>query len=150
MKVRFRADADLDGRVLRGLRRVAPEIDVRSATDARLARVPDIEVLRRAAEQGRVLVSQDRRTMPAHFRQYIKELTRECINVVIRNCHVVLLQGKVPLAFNSLAHLLFEKGFPGFLRWLFWSVDGRFLNLLHIENILFPARSQFVLDQVFP
>jgi len=69
MKVKFQADADLDGRVLRGLRRVAPEIDVRSAADALLAGVPDIEVLRRAAEQRRVLVSQDRRTMPAHFRQ---------------------------------------------------------------------------------
>ena len=72
MKVRFQADADLDGRVLRGLRRVAPEIDVRSAADAHLAGVPDNEVLCRAAEQGRVLVSQDRRTMPAHFRQHIR------------------------------------------------------------------------------
>jgi len=70
MKVRFQADADLDGRVLRGFRRVAPEIDVRSAADARLAGVPDTEVLRRAAEQGRVLISQDRRTMPAYFRRY--------------------------------------------------------------------------------
>jgi hypothetical protein len=70
MKVRFQADADLDGRVLRGIRRAAPEIEIRSAADARLAGVPDIEVLRRAAEQRRVLISQDRRTMPAHFRQY--------------------------------------------------------------------------------
>ena len=71
MKVRFQADADLDGRILRGLRRVAPEIDIRAAADARLAGAPDIQVLRRAFEQGRVLVSQDRRTMPVHFRQYM-------------------------------------------------------------------------------
>jgi len=44
MKVGFRADADLDGRVPRGLRRAAREIDIRSAADARLAGVPDIEV----------------------------------------------------------------------------------------------------------
>lgn len=71
MKVRFQADADLDGRVLRGLRRAAPEIDIRSAADARLAGVPDPAVLRYASEQGRVLVSQDRRTMPVHFHQYV-------------------------------------------------------------------------------
>ena len=57
-------------------------------------------------------------------------------------------EGKVALAFNSLALLLF--GFPGFLPWLFWSVEGRFLDLLEVENILFPPRSQFVLNQLFP
>ncbi len=41
-------------------------------------------------------------------------------------------------------------GFPGFLRWLLWSGGGRFLDLLDVEKILFPARSQFILDQVFP
>ena len=99
MKVRFQADADLDGRVLRGLRRVAPEIDVRTAADARLAGVPDIEVLRRAAEQGRVLVSQDRRTMPAHFRQYIRAgvkspgviLLREGISIAVAIEELVLI-----------------------------------------------------------
>jgi predicted nuclease of predicted toxin-antitoxin system len=67
MRVRFQADADLDGRILRGLRRLAPEIDFRTAADAGLAGLQDPEVLRIAAESGRILVSQDRRTMPAHF-----------------------------------------------------------------------------------
>jgi len=31
MRVRFQADADLDGRILRGLRRAAPEVDVRTS-----------------------------------------------------------------------------------------------------------------------
>jgi predicted nuclease of predicted toxin-antitoxin system len=67
MRVKFQADADLDGRILRGLRRVAPEIDIRAASDAALAGLKDPEVLRIAADSGRILVSQDRRTMPAHF-----------------------------------------------------------------------------------
>ena len=46
MRVKFQADADLDGRVLRGLRRAAPEIDMRTATDAGLAGSDDQEVLR--------------------------------------------------------------------------------------------------------
>jgi predicted nuclease of predicted toxin-antitoxin system len=70
MRVTFQADADLDGRLLRGLRRVAPELDIRSASDAGLAGLNDYEVLRIAAESGRVLVSQDRRTMPAHFARF--------------------------------------------------------------------------------
>jgi hypothetical protein len=71
MRVRFQADADLDGRILRGLRRAAPEIDIRTAADAGLAGLKDPDVLRISAGSGLVLVSQDRRTMPAHFVRYV-------------------------------------------------------------------------------
>jgi hypothetical protein len=71
MRVRFQADADLDGRIIRGLRRTAPEIDIRTASDAGLAGVEDPEVLQIAADSGRILVSQDRRTMPRHFTRYV-------------------------------------------------------------------------------
>jgi predicted nuclease of predicted toxin-antitoxin system len=70
MGVRFQADADLDGRILRGLRRSAPEIDIRTAADAGLAGLEDPEVLRIAGDSGRILVSQDRRTMPGHFARF--------------------------------------------------------------------------------
>jgi len=70
MRIRFQADADLDGRVLKGLKRRAPEIDFRAAADAGFIGVPDPDVLRIAAESGRILVSQDRRTMPGHFARY--------------------------------------------------------------------------------
>jgi len=73
MRIGFQADADLDGRILRGLRRTAPEIDIRTASDAGLAGLNDREVLRIAADSGRILVSQDRRTMPAHFARYVSE-----------------------------------------------------------------------------
>ena len=65
MRIRFQADADLDGRILRGLRRAAPEIDIRTPADGGLAGLEDPEVLRIATDTGRILVSQDRRTMPA-------------------------------------------------------------------------------------
>jgi hypothetical protein len=60
------------------------------------------------------------------------------------------VQGKTRLALNSLVLLPFRKKFLGFSPGLFGSVDGRLLDLLDVENILFPARSQFVSDQVFP
>jgi predicted nuclease of predicted toxin-antitoxin system len=60
MRVGFQADADLDGRVLRGLRRAEPAVDIRTATDATLEGLEDSEVLQIAADSGRILVSQDR------------------------------------------------------------------------------------------
>jgi hypothetical protein len=75
MRAKFQADADLDERVLRGLRRAMPEIDFRTATAAGLEGLPDPDVLRVAAEEGRVLVSQDRRTMPRHFRRFVSAAT---------------------------------------------------------------------------
>jgi hypothetical protein len=89
MKVRFQADWDLDGRVLRGLRRAAPEIDIQTAPDAGLAGLKDADVLRIAAMAGRILVSQDRRTMPLHFRQHIEEGTSP---------GVILLREAVPIS----------------------------------------------------
>jgi hypothetical protein len=71
MRVRFQADADLDGRVLRGLRRTGLDFDIRPAYEAGLAGLDDEDVLRIAADSGRVLVSQDRTTMPAHFARFI-------------------------------------------------------------------------------
>ena len=71
MRIRFQADADLDGRIVRGLKRRSQDIDIRTAADAGIARLKDPEILRLSAETGRVLVSQDRRTMPAHFAEYI-------------------------------------------------------------------------------
>jgi predicted nuclease of predicted toxin-antitoxin system len=88
MRVKFQADADLDGRILRGLRRAAPEIDIRTAAEARLTDLKDPEVLRIAADSGRILVSQDRRTMPAHFARFTFDaqspgviLLREAISI---------------------------------------------------------------------
>ncbi len=45
-----------------------PFIDFASAADSELESVPDQEVLEIAAQQGRILVSHDRRTMVDHFR----------------------------------------------------------------------------------
>jgi hypothetical protein len=53
------------------LRRTAPEIDFQTATGAALEGLKDRDVLRICAESGRILVSQDRRTMPMHFARFI-------------------------------------------------------------------------------
>ncbi len=73
MRVRFHADADLEGRIVRGLRRAEPRIDIRTAAAAGLAALEDPDVLRIASDSGRILISQDRRTMPGHFAPYVEE-----------------------------------------------------------------------------
>ena len=67
MSIRFLADADLDGAIVRGIRRREPSIDFKSANDAGLEGLLDPEVLGLAAAEGRILVSHDTSTMPVHF-----------------------------------------------------------------------------------
>jgi hypothetical protein len=89
MRIRFQADGDLDGRILRGLRRIGPELDVQTAAAAGLAALEDAEVLRLAEEAGRILISQDRSTMPGHFQRFVSRS---------QSPGVILLRARVPIA----------------------------------------------------
>jgi hypothetical protein len=68
LSIRFQADADLKEAIVRAIRQREPAIDFASAMDSHLEGVGDPEVLERAACEGRILVTHDRRTMPEHFR----------------------------------------------------------------------------------
>jgi hypothetical protein len=65
---RFQADADLRNTIVKAVRQREPSIDFASAADSGLGGVSDPELLERAAREGRIVVSHDRRTMLAHFR----------------------------------------------------------------------------------
>lgn len=80
-KVKFQADADLDGRLIRGLVRAYREIDIRTSASVGLTGLDDLAVLRIASESKRILVSQDRRTMPGHFSQFIQ--TKQSSGVIV-------------------------------------------------------------------
>ncbi len=71
MRVRFQADADLNQIIVKATLRLEPSIDFQTAPAAGLAGLDDAHVLKLAAEQGRILVSHDRKTMPTHFGQFI-------------------------------------------------------------------------------
>jgi hypothetical protein len=73
MKVRYQADNDLRLAIVRGVVRSEPLVDFRSAQAARLDRKNDLEVLALSADDGRILVSHDFRTMPEHFRQFAED-----------------------------------------------------------------------------
>ncbi len=68
MSIRFQADADLRYTIVKAVRQREPSIDFASAFESRLEGVSDSEILDRAASEGRILVTHDRRTMLAYFR----------------------------------------------------------------------------------
>jgi hypothetical protein len=85
MKVRFQADADFNQDIVRAVRRRVPTIDFQTAHEAGLAALNDDVVLERAAQEGRVLVSHDRRTMPYHFAAFIAARTSAGVVLVSKN-----------------------------------------------------------------
>lgn len=81
MSPRFQADADFNHKIVVGLRRREPSIDFLSARDGQVIGLSDPAVLDIAAESGRILVSHDGKTMPAHFVQFMK--TRSSAGVIL-------------------------------------------------------------------
>lgn len=73
MKVRFLADANFINYIASGLLRREPLVDFQTADQASLAGKSDLEVLGIAAASGRVLVTHDRRTMPAAFTEFVSQ-----------------------------------------------------------------------------
>jgi hypothetical protein len=71
MKVRFQADADFNEDIVAGLVRREPHVDFKTASEAQVRGLFDPDVLVVAAQEARILVTHDRRTMPRHFSDFI-------------------------------------------------------------------------------
>lgn len=62
--MRFATDENFDGRILNGLRARLPELDVVRVQDTQMYQAPDDELLTWLADEGRILLTHDVRTMP--------------------------------------------------------------------------------------
>lgn len=71
MKIKFLADEDLRRALVLGLRGREPSASFVQAYEAGTRGKDDPTVLQIAAEQNRILVSHDVRTLPRHFRHFI-------------------------------------------------------------------------------
>jgi hypothetical protein len=71
--LRLLIDQDLDHDILRGLTRRLPQLDAMTAFEIRMSEAADPELLLRAAYEGRVIITHDRRTMPAHATNLVEE-----------------------------------------------------------------------------
>lgn len=69
--IQFLTDENFDLRIVAGLQRRQPQIDVVTAAEASILGLPDLRVLAYAAEHHRILLSHDVKTMPAHFDAFL-------------------------------------------------------------------------------
>ena len=69
--LRLLIDQNLDQDILRGLARRIPDLDAVTAHELGLSEAPDSELLARAADDGRIIVTHDRKTMPDHAAERI-------------------------------------------------------------------------------
>ncbi len=89
MRIKFLADENLRRAIVFGLRRREPSASFVQAYEAGVAGKDDITVLQVAAEQNRILVSHDLKTVPQHFRQFIARQASP---------GVILIPQKLPLS----------------------------------------------------
>jgi len=82
MKIRFQVDADLNQIILLATVRREPSMDFQTAGTADLVQRRDKEVLAIAAQEKRLLVTHDQKTMPRHFAEFITTETSPGLLVV--------------------------------------------------------------------
>jgi hypothetical protein len=64
--MRFAADENFDGRILDGLRARLPDLDIVRIQDTAMYRSPDEKLLAWLADERRILLTHDVRTMPRY------------------------------------------------------------------------------------
>jgi len=89
MRVRFQADADFNQNIVRAVRRRVPAVDFQTAHEAGLHGLDDEAVLEKAAREGRILVSHDRRTMPIHFADFTAARTSAGVILISQNLPII-------------------------------------------------------------
>jgi predicted nuclease of predicted toxin-antitoxin system len=88
MKIKFLADVNLSAAAVEAVLRLEGSIDFQTHGIAGLDRKADPEVLGIAAESGRLLVTHDRNTMPAHFRRFILQQSSPGIIIIPQRMRV--------------------------------------------------------------
>jgi hypothetical protein len=104
VKLRFQADADLNEDIVKGVLRREPGIDFQTATLAGLRGLSDIEVLTFAAEEGRILVSHDRKTMPQAFGKFIQSRTSPGLFLISQKTDLLIAIDGVLFAWIASDH----------------------------------------------
>jgi hypothetical protein len=67
VSIRYVADEDLNDGIIRGLRAREPAIDILDVKTSALRGMKDPALLEMAYQHGRILITNDRRTMTRHF-----------------------------------------------------------------------------------
>ena len=89
MRPRFQADADFNQKIVAGLKRREPAVDFQDARLGGVIGLPDPEVLAKATEAGRILVSHDRKTMVAHLVRFVEGRSSPGLIIVPQDLDIV-------------------------------------------------------------
>jgi predicted nuclease of predicted toxin-antitoxin system len=73
MRPRFQADEDFNAKIIADLIRRERSVDIQTARTAGVSGKSDPQVLAITAAEGRILLSHDRETMPAHFKTFASD-----------------------------------------------------------------------------
>jgi hypothetical protein len=90
MRALFLADADLNNKIVTGLRRREHAVDFLNSSEGGVIHRPDADVLKIAADAGRVLVSHDRNTMLKHFERFIENATSPGLIIIAQDVEIGL------------------------------------------------------------
>ena len=109
MTIKFQADADLNDDIVKGVKRRFPEIDIQNAKDAGLEGLDDPMLLALAADEGRILITHDRRTMPFHFAEFISERNSAGVIVVSKKTSISTVIDELVLIWVALTAEEFQN-----------------------------------------
>src|SRR3989442_1875302 len=113
MKVRFLADYDFNAEIVDGLLRRESSIDIKPGFEAGLQGISDPDVLDKAADDGRVLVTHDHRTMPRHFAEFVSH--RQSPGVLIIPQRI-----EIAAAIHELLLIWSASGRAGWVDWILY------------------------------
>ncbi len=102
MKAKFLADANFNNRIIKGLRRRESLVDFQTAEEAGLAGKSDLEVLEIAADAQHVLVTHDRKSMPAAFGAFVAQKQSSGVLIVPQNLALLVAIGELLLVWALL------------------------------------------------
>ncbi len=85
MKISLQADADLNQAIVTGVMRREATVDFQTSNASLLSGLTDLEVLALAAQENRILVSHDQRTMPRYFAEFISTQTSSGVIIVLQS-----------------------------------------------------------------
>jgi hypothetical protein len=101
MPIRFQADYDFNKKIVRALRYHHPAMDFRTGHDAGLEGLPDDQVLKISAHDGRILVSHDVNTMPVHFANFIANQDSPGLILIPQNLPIKLAIEELTLIWGA-------------------------------------------------
>ncbi|MDF5718324.1 MAG: DUF5615 family PIN-like protein [Rhizonema sp. NSF051] len=101
MNIRYQADADLNQVIVTGVLQREPRVNFQTASAAGLQGLKDLEVLTLAAQQERILVTHDRRTMPSQFAEFIVNCQSAGVLVVSKKLAIEIVVEELILIWSA-------------------------------------------------